>query len=374
MDLEGKTGLISDLEKEMKVEKQSNVNENKCEHCEKVITRKRAMRRHVKRVHLNINGEIKIEKQSNRNDNKCEHCGKVLTRKRAMKLHIRRVHLKIKDVKVEKQSNEKVIKCEHEQCDKMLPRKFMKLHIKRVHLKIRDHVCEVCKKPFTTISDLKTHGIVHEERKFPCNICGLKIRSKESLVNHIEGRHMGISKKPYFCQDCGIHYSNTSHRRMHIDQSKLEKYTCETCGKQFGFRKNLKKHEKTQHTAGREKNYVIYSNDFKLDVLKKSEEIGIDQIAKLVGIKDPKTIERWGNDEGRMRSVVHHTLQKKKEVVAYALANSVSEAEKKYNIEDSTIRWWIKKLEKCDAMDDLNFALRKDYVQKTYSAQVSNFP
>ena len=153
-----------------------------------------------------------------------------------------------------------------------------------------------------------------------------------------------------------------------MDQSKLEKFTCDTCGKQFGFNKNLKKHKRS-HTAVR--NEVIYSNKFKLEVLEKCKEIGIDETAKLVGIKDPKTIEGWGRD-GEGQLVVHHTLQMKKEVAAYALETSVSEAAKKYDIEESTIRSWIKKLKKCETMEDLDFALRKDYVQRKYSAQVGD--
>ena len=327
MAVEGEVQLISDLDKEMKVEKQRDGNDNKCEHCDKVLSRKRAMRLHVKRVHLNIKEEIKTENQSDGKNINCEHCEKAFTR---------RLHLE--------------------------------LHTKRVHLKIRDHICEICKKPFFTMNDLNTHGIVHQERKFACNICGLKIRSKVSLVNHMESRHLGISKKPYFCQDCGIQYSNTSHRRMHMDQSKLEKYTCDTCGKQFGFNKNLKKHKRS-HTAVR--NEVIYSNKFKLEVLEKCKEIGIDETAKLIGIKDPKTIEGWGRD-GEGQLVVHHTLKMKKEAAAYALETSVSEAAKKYDIEESTIRSWIKKLKKCETMEDLDFALRKDYVQRKYSAQVGD--
>ena len=316
------------------------------------------------RVHQKIKEEMKVEKERERKDNKCEHCDKVLSRKRAMRLHVKRVHLKIKEeIKTEKQ----YIKCEH--CEKTFTRQLhLELHTKRVHLKIKDHICEICKKPFSTMNDLSTHGIVHQERKFSCNICGLKIRSKVSLVNHMEGRHMGISKKPYFCQDCGIHYSNTSHRRMHMDQSKLEKYTCDTCGKQFGFNKNLKKHKRS-HTAIR--NEVIYSNKFKLEVLEKSKDIGIEETAKLVGIKDPKTIEGWGRD-GEGQLVVHRTLKIKKEVTAYALDTSVSEAAKKFNIEESTIRSWIKKLNKCETTEDRNFALRKDYVQRKYSAQVED--
>ena len=64
MAVEGEVQLISDLDKEMKVEKQRDGNDNKCEHCDKVLSRKRAMRLHVKRVHLKIKEEIKTENQS----------------------------------------------------------------------------------------------------------------------------------------------------------------------------------------------------------------------------------------------------------------------------------------------------------------------
>ena len=267
------------------------------------------------------------------------------------------------EMKAENESEVKDIKCE--QCDKVVKRKAeLKLHTKRAHLKIKDHMCEVCKKLFFTINELNTHKIVHKEKKYHCNICGLKIRSKRSLVNHTESRHMGISKKPYFCKDCGIHYSNTAHKLTHMDQSKLEKFTCETCGKQFGFNKNLKKHKRL-HRVEREE--VILSNNLKLEVFGNFEEIGVDKMAKLVGID-----KSWGHDEGRL--VVHHTLEKKKEVVAFALKTSVTEAEKKYNIEESTIRSWRKKVKKCAAnLWEDDSAHRKDYIQRKYSAQVSNF-
>ena len=235
----------------------------------------------------------------------------------------------------------------------------------KVEGKVRK-ICEICKKSFT---DLSRHKITHVERKFPCNICGLKIRTKESLVNHMECRHMGISKKPYFCQVCGIHYSNTAHKLTHMDQSKVEKFTCNTCGKQMRFNKNLKKHERMHERV--ERNEVVYSNDFKLEVLEKAKEIGFEKMAKLVGVKE-STIKGWGEDEGH-RKVLHHPLHVKKEVVAFALANNNTEAEKKFNIGESTIRGWIKKMKNGDLKEDFeDFAPRKDYVQKKYSAQVLN--
>ena len=339
MGVECETRLISDLEIEMKVENESKRNAKK---------------------YKSRRGRAYVPSRP------CKHCGKVFTRKRTMRLHIKRVHLKIKDNKVDRQTKIKDIKCE--QCDKVVKRKTeLKLHTKRAHLKIKDHVCEVCIKPFSTTNELNTHKIVHREKKFHCNICSLKIRDKRSLVNHMESRHMGISKKPYFCQDCGIHYSNTAHKLTHMDQSKLEKFTCETCGKQFGFNKNLKKHKRLHKV---ERDEVMLPNNLKLEVLGNSEKVDIDKMAQLVGIKDDNT-KSFGHNEGRL--VVHHSPQTKKEVVAYAIETSVAEAEKKYNIEESTIRSWRKKVKKCDEKWEDDSAPRKDYIQRKYNAQVSHF-
>ena len=302
--------------------------------------------------------KMKIEEKLSGNQIKCDGCEKVLPTMNDLEIHNKRFHLKREKVHL--------ISLPCEVCGKVFKGKGpLKMHMVS-HTNEGDFLCEVCKKPFSKRSDLNLHKVSHEERKFPCNICGLKIRTKQSLVNHMESRHMGISKKPYFCQDCGIHYSHTAHKLTHMDQSKLEKFTCDTCGKQFGFNKNLKRHEKIHAVEGKE---VVYSNNFKLEVLEKSEEIGIEKMAKLVGLKE-STIKSWGRDEGHQ--VVHQPLQVKKEVVAFALAKSVAEAEKEFNIEESTIRSWIKKLKNCETMEDEDFAPRKDYVQKKYSAQVFN--
>ena len=185
-------------------------------------------------------------------------------------------------------------------------------------------------------------------------------RSISDLETEMKAENESEGKK---CKDCGIYYCNTDHKLTHMDQSKLEKFTCETCGKQFGFYNELKKHKRLHRV---ERDEVLFSNNLKLEVLGNSEEIGVDKMAKLVGSN-----KSWGHDEGRL--VFHQTLEMKKEVVNFALKTSVTEAEKKYNIEESTIRSWRKKLKKCDYMWEDNSARRKDYIQQKYSAQVLIF-
>ena len=258
-EMKGETGvdsgtrIISDLGTETKVERESKGNN---------LGQIMSVEGETGVLSEELEPEIKVEKESKGNAGKykprrgrpytpslpCKHCGKVFTRQRTMRLHIQGVHLKIKR-KEETNTESKVIKCE--QCDKVVKRKAeLKLHNKRAHLKIKDYKCVVCSKLFSTINELTTHEVIHKEKRFSCSICGLKIRWKRSLVNHMEGRHMGIQQKQYFCQECGIHYSNTAHKLTHMDQSKLRKFTCETCGKQFVMNKNLKKHNRL-HKDGR---------------------------------------------------------------------------------------------------------------------------
>ena len=61
-------------------------------------------------------------------------------------------------------------------------------------------------------------------------------------------------------------------------------------------------------------------------------------------------------------------IQVKREVVACALATSNKEAARKYKIEESTIRAWVKKLERGS---ELAVAPKRGYFQQKYSQQVS---
>ena len=71
-----------------------------------------------------------------------------------------------------------------------------------------------------------------------------------------------------------------------MDPSNLEKYPCDACGRLFGLVKNLRRHVKT-HNIGR-----YYSNEFKLEVLEKVERLGVNETAKIVGVRD-STINGW---------------------------------------------------------------------------------
>ena len=179
--------------------------------------------------------------------------------------------------------------CDH--CGKIFKTNVvMKNHIKHVHDRIIEHICEVCAKGFATSSDLNTHRRTHTgEKNFPCHICGQSYSTKQYLQIHTR-QHTG--EKPHCCEECGKAFADPSALRNHQKQHQTNQpVACEVCGKTFKIKKNLKSHMMI-HNHGElmidacqtESGKRIYSNDFKLEVLKKVQEIGLSATAKLVRI------------------------------------------------------------------------------------------
>ena len=264
----------------------------------------------------------------------------------------------------------------------------MKNHVKHVHEKIRGHVCEICAKVFATSFDLNTHRRTHNgDKNFPCHICGQSYTTKHYLQIH-NRQHSG--KKPHCCEECGKAFADPSafknHQKQHQDN---QPFACEVCGKTFKVKKNLKSHimihnnerlttNANQTDSGRR----VYSNDFKLEVLKKVQDIGISATAKLVNIQY-NTISNWVNvakgghnchfcgitfpwkaalerhivkqhkDGNSLKSRegisgTDYTQQFKQEVVTYAKAMSQKDAKERFNLPVSTVRMWLIKSDGLD--------------------------
>ena len=90
-------------------------------------------------------------------------------------------------------------------------------------------------------------------------MCGVKLARKMNLVNHMKSKHTE-NEKP-----------------EKNEPSWPDKIFCHHCGKLFNHSRNLRLHEKRQHSGGESKRQKgqAFSNSFKLEVLEKVKEIGV---------------------------------------------------------------------------------------------------
>lgn len=119
--------------------------------------------------------------------------------------------------------------------------------IKQQESEINNFLCETCGKDYTTRSNLLTHTKMHlpiEKRKhFECYICQSTFSYKKSLIHHMPV-HSG-KKIQFQCKECMANFSRTDALRRH-SLIHLNKFThcCQTCGKGFRTKFNLKVNKK----------------------------------------------------------------------------------------------------------------------------------
>lgn len=214
-----------------------------CHYCNKVISTRDFLRKHVK---SHLRPSVKCTKcliafddqkalethECCPNSATCESCGKTYASEARLKAHIYRVH------------DSEPLKCKT--CNLLCKNKTYLQRHEETH---SDIVCPICAKSMTR-SRLSQHMLIHGEKKYACEQCPKKFAQPAGLIQH--KRIHGENKKVEYvepakrtCDLCGTVFSYLSGLYIHKKQVHGEGrcYFCLVCGKSCGTRRALEEHK-----------------------------------------------------------------------------------------------------------------------------------
>jgi KRAB domain-containing zinc finger protein len=173
--------------------------------------------------------ELKLHRKTH--SIKCKYCKLILSSQHHYNKHVRAEH-GIKNSKTNK-------------CDKC-PKSFDKQEELAIHFKAFHAIqCKLCPKVLKTKHSHTLHMKLHAgQRAFKCTRCDDDRRfiDKAQLVKHVNIRHEKTKLFP--CPECERVFYCSSTRRSHLVGAHREKqFSCETCGKTFSTKFNLRSHQ-----------------------------------------------------------------------------------------------------------------------------------
>ena len=120
----------------------------------------------------------------------------------------------------------------------------LKLHTRTKHLKEFRFLCSVCGAGFNVLSAFRGHLASHHKKlKEKCSLCAATFQYKKSLIKHVQRIHEGVEEKTFYCNECKISFSGRDTLLQHIRGKHGGKgFECKFCAKVFRWRSSLAYH------------------------------------------------------------------------------------------------------------------------------------
>jgi uncharacterized Zn-finger protein len=132
-------------------------------------------------------------------------------------------------------------------CNKSYTAMYYKKHM-AIHKPDCPFMCDICGKKFIVQGQFSRHRLTHFYKlPFKCTHCPYRGRFSESLKMHMRS-HTG--EKPYQCSECAARFVSKSNLNKHMYTHKEDHdYKCESCGRGFYTKRNLDMHITVDHVG-----------------------------------------------------------------------------------------------------------------------------
>lgn len=130
-------------------------------------------------------------------------------------------------------------------CNKIVNKSYYKEHMTMHDPDHKKYICDVCGKSFRLRCAYHNHSLRHrEDFPYKCKFCPYKGRYSELLKTHMR-THTGDYR--YMCTECPARFLFKSNLNSHMLKHKEPQFKCDACKRAFHTKLMLQRHHEADH-------------------------------------------------------------------------------------------------------------------------------